>query len=178
VRNYELLAVAARGFRPPQFLRSRDVATAEAAGLADGIPAGLAPDDGDFRLTWSVLYRRIADTQPGVVDTPYAIYLLGVNPPAEATSDELAVFNDFYTSVHLPEVAERRNALRAQRYELVSEPRPPYQGAPRFLASYEVDEASASKRSHQGPPYAKGPEIWQRHKTPWRLWYRLVAPEG
>ena len=105
---------------------------------------------------------------------PYAIYLLGVNPPAGATDDDLDTFNEFYTNVHLPEVAERRHTLRAVRYELVREVKAPYQGAPQFLAAYEVDEQGASNRRHTGPPYAKGPDVWQRHKTPWRLWYRRL----
>jgi hypothetical protein len=116
----------------------------------------------------------VAETAPVVVE-PYGIYLLGVDPPADATDDDLDVFNDFYTNVHLPEVAARRHALRAARYELVREVKPPYPGAPRFLAVYEVDEQAASNRRHSGPPYAKGPDVWQRHKTPWRLWYRRLA---
>jgi hypothetical protein len=165
--DYELLAVAARGFRPPRFLSAADVPGAD--------------DDGEsregFRMTWSLLYRRLAETGPALV-APYAIYLLGVNPPADATAADLAIFNDFYTNVHMPEVAERRQALRAVRYELVHEIRPPYQGAPRFLAVYEVDEAGASNRRHIGPPYTSGPEVWQRHRTPWRLWYRRLAAEN
>ncbi len=170
--RYELLAVAARGFRPPRFLTSV-----------------LLPDDGDedrygagadhegLRQTWSLSYRRVHETAPATV-TPYAIYLLGVDPPPRLTPGELDAFNDFYTDVHLPEVAERRHALRAARYELVEALRPPYTGAPRFLAVYEVDEESASVRRHVGPPYTKGPDVWQRHKTPWRLWYRrLVAAD-
>jgi hypothetical protein len=86
-------------------------------------------------------------------------------------------FNAFYTDVHLPEVAERRHALRATRHELVREVKPPYQRAPQFLAVYEVDEQAASHRRHVGPPYATGPEVWQQHKTPWRLWYRRLAPD-
>jgi hypothetical protein len=116
----------------------------------------------------------VAEIGPAVV-APYAIYLLGVNPPAGATDQDLDVFNDFYTNVHLPEVAERRHALRAVRYELLREVRPPYQGAPRFLAVYEVDEEAASNRRHVGPPYSAGPEVWQGHTTPWRLWYRRLA---
>jgi len=57
----------------------------------------------------------------------------------------------------------------------VEEVRAPYQGAPRFLAAYEVDEESASNRRHQGPSYSPGPDVWQRHKTPWRLWYRRLV---
>ena len=107
--------------------------------------------------------------------SPSPIYLLGINPPVGVTDDELEVFNDFYSNVHLPEVADRRHALRAERYELQREVRAPYQGTPRFLAIYEVDEGSASNRRHTGPPYAKGPEVWQRHTTPWRLWYRRLT---
>jgi len=168
--DYELLAVAARGFRPPRFLSAADLPVTD---HGDG-------DEGrqGFRMTWSLLYRRVAETGPATV-APYAIYLLGVNPPADTTEADLTIFNDFYTNVHMPEVAERRHALRAVRYELVREIRPPYQGAPRFLAVYEVDEAGASNRKHIGPPYSSGPEVWQRHKTPWRLWYRrLPAGQG
>jgi hypothetical protein len=166
--TYELLAVAARGFRPPRFLRT----------AAD--QPGTEPDDHgeeipeDLTMTWSLQYRLVAETGPALL-VPYAIYLLGVNPPSDATDADLETFNDFYTNVHLPEVAERRHALRAVRYELVREIRPPYQGAPRFLAVYEVDEAGASNRRHSGPPYTSGPDVWQRHKTPWRLWYRRLA---
>jgi len=135
---------------------------------------------GDYeglKRVWSVLYRRIAETAPALV-VPYAIYLLGVNPPTETTGDELDIFNDFYTNVHLPEVAERRHALRAVRYELFHAAHAPYQGAPRFLAVYELDEKAASVRRHVGPPYLSGPGVWQRHTTPWRLWYRRLVAEG
>ena len=167
--RYELLAVAGRGFRPPQFL--------SVIPLSDENPD---PDDGSeskmegLRQTWSLLYRQVAQTGPRVV-APYAIFLLGVNPPDGVTDEELATFNDFYTAVHMPEVAERRHALRAVRFELLRAVRPPYQGAPRFLTTYEVDETSAANRRHVGPPYAAGPEVWQRHTTPWRLWYRRLA---
>jgi hypothetical protein len=127
-------------------------------------------------MTWSLLYCRVAETGPAL-DAPYAIYLLGVDPPADATEADLDIFNDFYTNVHMPEVAHRRAARRAIRYELLREIRPPYQGAPRFLAVYEVDEAGASNRRHTGPPYSSGPEVWQRHRTPWRLWYRRLGGE-
>jgi hypothetical protein len=166
---FELLALAGRGFRPPRYLTVGDPAR-------DGTPApeGDASSPGAFRRSWSVEYRGIAQTAPADV-TPYAIYLLGVDPPKDATDAELETFNDFYTNVHLREVAERRGALRAERFERVREILPPVKGAPRFLAVYEVDEAGASRRRHVGPPYSKGPEVWQRHTTPWRLWYRRIT---
>jgi hypothetical protein len=169
--RYELMAVAARGFRPPRFLSVRHLA---------GGPGPEGDDPGEhpgLRQTWDLVYRRIAETGSAVT-VPFGIYLLGVDPPGDLTDEGLEVFNDFYTNVHLPEVAERRKALRAVRYELVSEVRPPYQGSPRFLAVYEVDEESASNRRHVGPKYTSGPEVWQRHKTPWRLWYRRLAAGG
>lgn len=165
--RYELLAVAARGFRPPQALRSnRGRVGDEQDREADEFPG--------LRRVWSVLYRQIAQTAPAT-NRPYAIYLLGVNPPDHASDEELVTFNDFYTDVHLVEVAERRHALRAVRYELTEEIVAPYLGAPRFLAAYEVDAASASNRRHVGPPYSPGPAVWQRHTTPWRLWYRRLG---
>jgi hypothetical protein len=165
--HYDLLAVAARGFRPPQLL------SVTSTGRADDSASGGQPDRPGLRQTWSLLYRPVSATAPAKV-APFAIYLLGVDPPEDATDDDLAVFNDFYTNVHLPEVAERRSALRASRYELVQAVRPPYKGAPRFLAAYEVDEQSAANRRHSGPPYSSGPDIWRRHTTPWRLWYRRL----
>jgi hypothetical protein len=166
---YELLALAGRGFRPPRYL------TASPADPDDGGAADdRATTAGALRRSWSVEYRRIAETAPAG-PTPHAIYLLGVDPPEGASDAELAVFNDFYTSVHLVEVAERRHALRAERYERERVLRAPAKGAPRYLAVYEVDEAGAAQRRHVGPPYSKGPDVWQRHTTPWRLWYRLVT---
>ncbi len=119
-------------------------------------------------------YRQLAETT-AAVRVPYAIYLLGVNPPEDATEPDLEEFNDFYTRVHLVEVAERRHALRAVRYEVDRVLDAPPKGAPRFLAVYEVDEAGAAQRRHVGPPYEKGPPVWRAHTTPWRLWYRVLA---
>jgi hypothetical protein len=161
--HYEFLAVAARGFRPPKLLST-------VQGRAEG-----TEDHPGLRQTWTLGYRQVAETAPAEV-APFAIYLLGVDPPTDASDEELEVFNDFYTNVHLPEVAERRHALRAVRYELTDAVRPPYQGAPRFLAVYEVDEGGAANRRHSGPKYASGPDVWQRHTTPWRLWYRRLDP--
>ena len=170
--RYEFLAVAARGFRPPRFLSVADL-PAGSENTQRGMDAERG-DDGVLRQTWSMAYRQVAETAPKCA-TPHAIYLLGVNPPEGASDHELEDFNDFYTNVHLREVAERRHALRAVRYELVREVKPPYQGAPRFLAAYEMDEAGAQNRRHVGPPYSSGPDVWQRHTTPWRLWYRVLS---
>lgn len=168
--RFELLAVAARGFRPPRFLSIAE--SSDDRDFGPGIELGESHEG--LRETWSLLYRHVAETGPRRA-APYGLYLLGVNPPAEVTDSELEAFNDFYTHVHLPEVAERRHALRAARYELLREVRRPYNGAPRYLAVYEVDEEGASNRRHTGPAYSAGPDVWRRHTTPWRLWYRQLA---
>ena len=173
--RYELVAVAARGFRPPQFLTVLDLSEHLEGEIHELAAAGA--NDEVVRQVWSLAYRQVVATQPRQV-APFAIYLLGVNPPPDVTDAELVEFNDFYTEVHLPEVAERRHALRAVRFELVRALKAPYQGAPRFLAAYEVDEAGASNRRHVGPPYSSGPDVWQRHTTPWRLWYRQLHSDG
>lgn len=178
--RYELLAVAARGFRPPRFVATTALSAEDGARLTSddvGVGPEETPEHAGLRRVWSLVYREITQTGPRV-STPYGIYLLGVDPPLDTTPDELDTFNDFYTNVHLPEVLERRNALRATRYELVRQLKSPYKGAPRFLAVYEVDEKSASNRRHTGPPYSQGPSVWQRHTTPWRLWYRQLVPQG
>lgn len=160
---FVLDGVAARGFRPPRLLTITPVVDATA-------PEHEAP--AELRLAWAVTYRQIAQTAPRQ-SVPYAIYLLGVNPPDGLSPEELAEFNGFYTDVHLREVAERRHALRAVRYERVEEIKPPYPSAPSYLAAYELDEPSAAVRRHTGPAYSPGPAVWQRHTTPWRLWYIL-----
>jgi hypothetical protein len=160
---YVLDGVAARGFRPPRLLTITPVVN-----VAE--PEHEAP--AELRQVWAVTYRQIAETTARQ-SAPYAIYLLGVNPPDGLSSHELAEFDAFYTDVHLREVAERRHALRAVRYERVDEIKPPYPSAPSYLAAYELDEASAAVRKHTGPAYSPGPAVWQRHTTPWRLWYLL-----
>ena len=160
---FVLDGVAARGFRPPRLLTITPAADATA--LEHETPA-------ELRRVWAVTYRQIAETAPRQ-SVPYAIYLLGVNPPETLSPQELAEFNRFYTDVHLREVAERRRALRAVRYERVAEIKPPYPSAPSYLAAYELDETSAAARRHTGPAYSAGPTVWQQHTTPWRLWYIL-----
>lgn len=167
--QYALLALAGRGFRPPGYLTVRHAANDDA-----GDDVSTPPIRSGLRPAWSMVYRRIAETGQRIVP-PFAIYLLGVNPPAGASETELEEFNEFYTNVHLVEVAERRQALRGVRFELVHEIQRPAKGAPRFLATYEVDEAGASQRRHVGPPYSKGPDVWNAHTTPWRIWFRRIG---
>src|SRR5580704_10416256 len=55
--RYELLAVAARGFHPPQALSATVVTESEQLDPNAEVCPGL-------RLAWSLLYREIAETAP------------------------------------------------------------------------------------------------------------------
>jgi hypothetical protein len=168
-QRYELLALASRA-RPSAFLSALDLSHPfTATDTSD------ATWHDDLLITWSLLYRKVAATAPKQVE-PYAVYVLGVNPPSGLARHETDEFNDFYTNVHMPEVTARRKCLRASRYELDQVVRAPKGGGPTFLAVYELDEAAAQVRKHTGGPYSSGPEVWQRHTTPWRFWYRTLAP--
>ena len=126
---------------------------------------------------WVLDYEPVADLGPEGRE-PYAVYLVGVNAPVDATPDEMAEFEEFYTNVHMPEVAERRSCLGARRYRLVAELVPPAGGSPQYLTTYEVDERGSTRRRHIGGSYFRGPRVWQRHRTVWRLWYRVVPEVG
>jgi hypothetical protein len=123
--------------------------------------------------SWSLLYRYLAETGPASVP-PYAIYLVGVNPPSGMSDEDKAAFVEFYTNAHVPEVAKRRHCARATVYELDRELIHPNEGAPQFLGAYEVADAAAVVTRHVGFGYSRGPAVWEKHKTPWRLWYRSV----
>jgi len=123
--------------------------------------------------SWSLLYRYLAETGSATAP-PHAIYLVGVNPPSGMSNEDRTAFIEFYTSVHVPEVAKRRHCTRATVFELDRELLHPSEGAPQFLGAYEVADAAAVVTRHVGFGYSRGPAVWEKHKTPWRLWYRSV----
>jgi hypothetical protein len=123
--------------------------------------------------SWSLLCRYLAETAPASAP-PHAIYLVGVNPPGGMSEEERASFIEFYTSVHIPEVAKRRHCTRATAYELDRELIKPHEGTPQFLGAYEVADAASVVTRHVGFGYTRGPAVWEKHKTPWRLWYRRL----
>ncbi len=125
-------------------------------------------------MSWSIIYKFVAETGPSFAP-PYAIYLAGVNPPANMNEADRQTFVDFYTAVHIPEVTARKHCSRATAYELSEELLQPKEGTPRFLGVYEVEDEASVITSHVGFGYSRGPTVWQRHKTPWRIWYRRLT---
>jgi hypothetical protein len=180
--RYDLLAPDRHKGFGARFLTAFELASEEAAGRCadrqDLLSVPSAPPVWQAGVTtgWSLMYRYVTETGPALV-RPYAIYMVGVDPPPDIDAAGLDEFNEFYTSVHVPEVLKRRRGLRATRYELFRELLQPAEGYPRFMATYEVDEKATANTRHIGGGYSRGPDVWKRHKTPWRLWYRLL-PEG
>jgi hypothetical protein len=181
--RYELLAPDRhRGFGakyltafdlPDERAAQRCAERADLLSVPSAPPAWQAGAD----TSWSLLYRYLNETAPAL-NRPFAIYMVGVDPPPGLDASGMEEFNEFYTNVHVPEVARRRRSLRASRYELLKELLVPPEGRPQFLAIYEVDEKGASVTRHIGGGYTRGPEVWRKHKTPWRLWYRLLPESG
>jgi hypothetical protein len=87
-----------------------------------------------------------------------SIYVVGIDPPAGLTEEELTEFDDFYSNVHIVEVVRKRGFHRATRYGCEHAILVPPEGTPRSLAVYESID----------------PEDRQRHETLWRHVYRRV----
>lgn len=182
-RRYELLAPDRhRGFGAT-YLTAFDLpderSAQRCAAQADLLSVPSAPPEwqAGAATSWSLLYRYLNETGPAL-ERPFGIYMVGVDPPPGLDATGMEEFNEFYTNVHVPEVARRRRCLRASRYELLEELLVPTEGRPQFLAIYEVDEKGAALTRHIGGGYTRGPEVWRKHKTPWRLWYRLLPESG
>jgi hypothetical protein len=179
VQRYELLAPDRHGGFGAKLLtafmwQGEPEIGEDAVRAAPDLPDAPAAWRNGTSTTWSLLYRYLAETGPAS-DPPHAIYLVGVNPPRAISDEERETFIEFYTSVHVPEVAKRRHCTRATVYELSRELLAPNEGAPQFLGAYEVADAAKVVTRHVGFGYSRGPAVWEKHKTPWRLWYRRLA---
>jgi hypothetical protein len=130
------------------------------------------------KTTWRMLWRQLA-THGSSDGLPASIFLVGMNIPPGTDDAELAAFNQFYTSTHLPEVMAAAGYSRATRFELYRGFAHPDPGAPRFVAVYEADavatEERQARRAARGS-LSSGPPAWEAHDTLWRLTYRLIPP--
>jgi hypothetical protein len=179
VQRYELLAADRHGGFGSKLLTAwtwgGDEATnerAEASELA-ALPAAPRAWSEGTSPSWSLRYRHLAETGPATTP-PHAIYMVGVNPPRGMDDEDRSSFIEFYTGVHVPEVAKRRHCTRATVFELDREILSPNEGTPHYLGIYEVADAASVISRHVGFGYTRGPSVWEKHKTPWRLWYRRV----
>jgi hypothetical protein len=179
VERFELLATDRHGGFGSKLLTAStwggDQETDENAVQSElpGLPGAPKAWSEGTTIGWSLLYRYVTETGPASAP-PHAIYMVGVNPPPGINDEDRATFLEFYTNVHVPEVAKRRRCTRATVFELDRELLSPKEGSPQFLGIYEVADAASVVTRHVGFGYARGPSVWEKHKTAWRLWYRRV----
>jgi hypothetical protein len=119
-----------------------------------------------------------------MADAPY-MYWVGMNTADDASPEEMAAFNDYYSNTHAHEVVlNNPGFMRATRYELYDQDARGEFG-PRWLVMYEMDSDAAAKgyaARNDGPPagrpqYTPGPPAWSRTDTRWRLIWRRFVPE-
>lgn len=134
-----------------------------------------APWAREHEQMWRLSWRKISDTGPAA--PPVRARLLSLSPPADASDVEVAVWNRFYTDVHVPEAMQRRRWSRATRWELETSALHPAPGAPRYFVLYEATsftDATDAEVAAWGP-WTEGPPIWKRHVGAWTLDYRTIA---
>lgn len=193
-RRYELAQDDTRGPRGPRFIAAYDIESKEAAQLyisrndgpasgrpvySDG-PAAWQQRDTKWRLMWQHVLNNPATAQ--VSASPY-MYLVGMNEAAGSGEAELAQFNEFYNTIHVPEVLAGYGFVSGARYKNMRTFLHPEPGAPNFLAMYGIkDEAAATSFMKDrlsadpgGNSFSAGPPPWQNRDTKWRLTYRLMG---
>ena len=193
-RRYELAQDDTRGPRGPRFIAAYDIESKEAAQLyisrndgpasgrpvySDG-PAAWQQRNTKWRLMWQHILNNPAAAQ--VSASPY-MYLVGMNEAAGSGEAELAQFNEFYNTIHVPEVLAGYGFVSGARYKNMRTFLHPEPGAPNFLAMYGIkDEAAAQSFMKDrlsadpgGNSFSAGPPPWQNRDTKWRLTYRLVG---
>ena len=193
-RRYELAQDDTRGARGPRFIAAYDIENKEAAQLyitrndgpasgrpvySDG-PAAWQKRSTKWRLMWQHVLNNPAAAQ--VSASPY-MYLVGMNAAAGSGEAELAEFNEFYNTIHVPEVLAGYGFVSGARYKNMRTFLHPEPGAPNFLAMYGIkDEAAAQSFMKDrlsadpgGNSFSDGPPPWQKRDTKWRLTYRLVG---
>jgi hypothetical protein len=187
--RYELLDPDPRGDFGPRWLAVYEMdAEAAARGYAernDGPPEGrpvYTPGPVAWSSTqgmWRMIWRGVAAVGSSL-ETPYSIFMVGMNVPADTDAAGLAAFNAFYTDIHVPEVMANGGYVRGSRFELYRAFRHPEPGCPRFCAIYEADEATtfanreARAAGGRPAPVSSGPPAWEQHDTLWRLRYRRI----
>jgi hypothetical protein len=193
-RRYELAQDDTRGARGPRFIAAYDIEGKEAAQLyitrndgpasgrpvySDG-PAAWQKRSTKWRLMWQHVLNNPADAQ--VSASPY-MYLVGMNEAAGSGEAELTQFNEFYNTIHVPEVLAGYGFVSGARYKNMRTFLHPEPGAPNFLAMYGIKDETAAQSFMKdrlsadpgGNSFSDGPPPWQKRDTKWRLTYRLVG---
>ncbi|MEV8635433.1 hypothetical protein AB0395_27620 [Streptosporangium sp. NPDC051023] len=120
---------------------------------------------------WRMLWRR-GESVGGSTAAPGRVALIGMDPAADASEDEVADFDAFYGGTHLTEILSGFGYTRGTCYELWQEFRHPAPGCPRHCAVYEADVPPPVPVSAALSP---GPRAWEEREVRWRLKYDWIA---
>jgi hypothetical protein len=112
-------------------------------------------------------------------------YVVGLDPTEAVDEQQLAVFDEFYSEVHLPEVVARNPGFtRGQRY-LLSRQDPRHDVGPEMLAVYDIANEAAAERyvetqavAGAGIAYTPSPVPWDLFTVRWRLVLRARGAYG
>jgi hypothetical protein len=175
--RFELLSPARQGRPGPRRLIIAELAGPRAIEDFMHDPEG-------SRYPATSAWRKLAESGPPTGSVPYSIYLVGMDLPVETSADDLALFDEFYTKIHLPEVLADWGYQRGSRYECFYDAGDGLPPSPRFCAIYEADETATLAIARRRADMARsgltvrrtaGPRVWNRRSTVWQLSYRRLA---
>lgn len=119
-------------------------------------------------------------------------YWIGMHPIEKLQPAELAEINEWYDTVHVPEVVARNPGFtRGRRWQLVdngpeNSANPTISEAPFWLAAYDIADRGAAdgylRRARDGigvtPPFTPPPPAWKKLKARWRLLWQTIHSAG
>ena len=113
-------------------------------------------------------------------------YWVGLHPIDVLQPADMEELNEWYDTVHVPEVVDRNPGFtRGRRWQLV-DPEPSGSRAPFWLAVYDIaDQGNADgylQRAAAGiavsPPFTPPPPAWKKLEVRWRLLWRAFHSRG
>ncbi|QXJ21164.1 hypothetical protein AGRA3207_001990 [Actinomadura graeca] len=135
-------------------------------------------------FVWRAVWRRVTAGDPPAGPVT-GLLVAGVDPPSGATDAELAEFTDFYDTGHIPDILRHGGYRSYARYEKVADLPSAFRDHPRFCSVYttdvprdEADPESALAKAGRAGLLSRGPEVWQRRTTRWRLWFTPLTGAG
>ncbi len=126
---------------------------------------------------WRMIWERrfVMEVADRSGEPPRSVMLIGMNPMAGASEEQIDAFNQFYNETHLGEVLDWGRFDCATRFELRTGLLHPGDGPPRYCAAYEIagpnpwEDGGSSAPAQRSP----GPKAWEGRDTLWRLVYRV-----
>ena len=124
---------------------------------------------------WRLLWSTLSTAGSPLSGAPERLTLVGMDPAAGATEEDVREFNAFYDTVHVKEALHLMAAEHVTRYEISRSFLPDGEQPPRFAALYEYASPTPPAVAPVGP-VSDGPPVYANRNTRWRLGYTRVTP--